>query len=130
MIEVVAGVIVNSNNKILIGKRKKGKFLEGYWEFPGGKVELRENPKESLKRELREELSIEIAIEDYIGMEAYSYDKIEINLIAYRCSIIKGNINLIDHEEVVWEDVNNLKKYKIAPADLFIVNRLIGNQIE
>ena len=38
MIRVVCGVIYK-NDKILLTRRKKGKSLEGYWEFPGGKVE-------------------------------------------------------------------------------------------
>ena len=53
-VEVVAAIIF-SEKKILIAKRKEGKHLAGFWEFPGGKVEFNETPTESLKRELLEE---------------------------------------------------------------------------
>ena len=38
MKRVAAGIIV-CNNKILIAQRKRGKDLEYFWEFPGGKIE-------------------------------------------------------------------------------------------
>ena len=50
MIAVTAGII-EKNGKILIARRKLGKHLEGFWEFPGGKVEANESPRECLKRE-------------------------------------------------------------------------------
>ncbi len=51
MIEVVAGIIYKED-KILIAKRKAGKHLAGYWEFPGGKIEAGETPETSLVREI------------------------------------------------------------------------------
>jgi 8-oxo-dGTP diphosphatase len=36
---VVSIALINENDQILISKRPKKKFLSGYWEFPGGKVE-------------------------------------------------------------------------------------------
>ena len=50
-------VIITNKSKVLITQRPSGKFMEGFWEFPGGKVELRETPEEALARELKEELN-------------------------------------------------------------------------
>ena len=63
MIQVVAAVIVN-RNRFLIARKKKGKSLEGLWEFPGGKVEPDESMEQSLKRELSEEFQIEIEVKN------------------------------------------------------------------
>lgn len=52
MIQVVCGLILNNNGKILICRRKREKFLEGYWEFPGGKVEEGETPQKTLKKRI------------------------------------------------------------------------------
>ena len=56
---VVAGVLVDGDGRLLLGRRAAGKSFAGYWEFPGGKVEKNETPEGALVRELREELSID-----------------------------------------------------------------------
>lgn len=63
-IHVVAGIIWQQGNppsgkrKFLIAQRPKGKHLEDYWEFPGGKLEPGESPWQALQRELEEEIGI------------------------------------------------------------------------
>ena len=47
MIDVVAAILTKED-RILIAKRKEYKSQGGLWEFPGGKVEPGEKPKESL----------------------------------------------------------------------------------
>ena len=69
IVEVVAAVIERrgpEGSLILIGQRKPGGRHALQWEFPGGKVEPGEEPREALVRELREELSIEARIGDEI----------------------------------------------------------------
>ena len=58
MIQVVAGILLNSDGHFLLAKRPVGKIYEGYWEFPGGKVESNEDGSGALIRELKEELGI------------------------------------------------------------------------
>jgi len=57
---VVSIALINENDQILISKRPKKKFLSGYWEFPGGKVEKNEVPENAIIREVKEELDIDI----------------------------------------------------------------------
>ena len=56
-IEVAAGIIWRGK-RFLASQRLSDKPLEGYWEFPGGKLEAGESPLDALKRELAEELGI------------------------------------------------------------------------
>ena len=53
LIEVAAGIIWRGG-RFLAAQRPTDKPLEGYWEFPGGKLEARETPSEALARELAE----------------------------------------------------------------------------
>ena len=126
MIDVVAAIIINRNNEVMIAKRKTDKKLGGLWEFPGGKMEVGETPEESLKRELKEEMSIDIKVKEYFGENIYNYDDKPIRLIAYICEIVKGDIVLTDHSEYKWIDKSIIKDYNIAPADIFFVEKLIG----
>lgn len=59
MKEVTAAIILK-DNRVLIAQRAPGENLAGKWEFPGGKVEHGETPKECLKREISEELDVDI----------------------------------------------------------------------
>ena len=58
--EVVVGILLNKNGQMLITKRRNNQFMSGYWELPGGKIEVGENKKDSLKRELFEELGVAV----------------------------------------------------------------------
>ena len=57
-ISVVAAIIYNSENKILITKRPAGFHLAGLWEFPGGEVANGETFENALIREIKEETNL------------------------------------------------------------------------
>ena len=84
MIRVVCGIIYK-DEKILLTRRKKGKSLEGYWEFPGGKVEECETDKSALERELNEELGLSVSELNYFSENKHEYETFSIHLIAYKC---------------------------------------------
>ena len=124
IIKVVAAIL-QKEDKILIARKKQGKPLAGYFEFPGGKVEEGETPEESLIRELMEEMNIKIAVKEYIGESIYDYgnDKV-ISLLGYTAEIIDGEIKLSDHDRYEWVTLEQINNYKIAPADIPLINKL------
>lgn len=124
MIEVVAAIL-KKDNKILIARKKQGKSLAGYWEFPGGKIEMEETPEESLKRELMEEMNIKIEVLEYVGESIYDYgNNTVINLKGFVAEIIKGDITLSDHDKYLWVTVEEAKTHKLAPADIPLLEKL------
>jgi len=66
MKEVVAAIIAN-DGRVLIARRDANQNLAGKWEFPGGKLEPGETPKQCLEREIKEELGIVIAVDGFLG---------------------------------------------------------------
>jgi 8-oxo-dGTP diphosphatase len=60
LIEVVVGILFCPNGRLLFARRPAGTAYAGYWEFPGGKVELGETTKQALRRELEEEIGIKV----------------------------------------------------------------------
>ena len=125
MINVVAAVIRNEDNKILIAQRNLKKSQGGLWEFPGGKIESGETREHAIVREIKEEMNIEIEVEKYLAEKVFEYPEKTINLIALKCKIINGKITLNEHEDVKWINKNELTNYNFAPADRFIIEKII-----
>ncbi len=129
MIKVTAAIIVE-NGKVLIAKRKPPGRMPGMWEFPGGKIEDGETPKQCLKRELHEELEIDVVVGDYFATSLHKYDFYTVELMAYRVKIVAGEIKLNDHAEVAWVEADGLGRYEFAPADIPFVDMIRRNEIE
>ena len=127
-IEVVCAVIKNDKGEIFCCKRGPGRALEGYWEFPGGKVETNETNEETIVREIKEELKTVIKPIKYIGVSNYEYNELEkpfsITMYAYECRLIKGELELTEHTEKKWVNIKELISLRFAPADLPIVNMI------
>ena len=60
LVQVAVGVLIRSDDSFLLTSRPEGKAYSGYWEFPGGKLEVGETVAQALKRELQEEIGITI----------------------------------------------------------------------
>lgn len=125
MINVVAAVIKNEEGKILITQRNLKKSQGGLWEFPGGKIEPEETREHAIEREIKEELDIDIKYNKYLAEKVFNYPEKDINLIALECIKEKGDIKLLEHEAYAWVSKDELKTYEFAPADLFIIERLL-----
>ena len=125
MINVVAAVITDENNRILITQRNLKKSQGGLWEFPGGKIENGETREEAIIREIKEELDVNIKADKYIDEKVFNYPEKDINLIAMKCSIISGKILLKEHEDAKWVISSELVNYDFAPADEFIIDSIL-----
>jgi len=130
MIISVSAAIIRNKNRYLIARRSPGKHLEGYWEFPGGKIEQGETAEECLVREIREELGIYIWVESFFGENLFHYDTKSVLLKAFICKRISGEITLIDHDLCEWVTAEKMNEYLIAPADIPFVQQLQGKQYD
>lgn len=127
IIDVTAGII-EKDGRFLIAKRKKGKHLEGKWEFPGGKVEPEEKPEECLCRELREEFCIKTKVGDFLTESIFKYKERKIRLLGYYVKYISGKFQLNDHDEIQWITVDDFYKYDFAEADMPLVEKIVAHK--
>lgn len=121
-IRVVAAVI-HKNGMIFATQRGYGAYKD-YWEFPGGKIEPGETPEAALIREIKEELNTTISIERFLTTVEYDYPEFHLSMDCYWCSILEGNLDLIEHESASWLSNNHLHDVNWLPADLQVIERL------
>lgn len=130
MIDVTAAIIVK-DDKVLAARRGPGKHLEGYWEFPGGKLEPFETPENCLERELSEEFAIRAVVGAFIGESQYDYGSKIVRLLAFEVEHLSGEFKLIDHDELRWLAYDELFSVDWAPADIPLVElycaRIVGD---
>lgn len=128
--KIVTAAIITRRGKYLVAKRKAGGVVGGKWEFPGGKLEENETPKQSLKRELGEELDIKAQIGKVFDEHIHCYKDGKMKIYAYAVSRYTGRIKLIDHDEMRWVAVNELKEMNFIGNDKSIIKKLTqGAQI-
>ncbi len=115
-IPVVTGVI-RRGSTVLVGQRPEGHTLAGQWEFPGGKVELGEQPHQALKRELFEELGIDADIGELKLTWTHSYPDVGILLLFFEVLFWKGEPKSIHHTELKWVTFQELQGLDIPEAN-------------
>lgn len=123
IVEVVAAAIIE-DNKVFMCQRPKGKYLAGYYEFPGGKIEKNETHYEALKREIKEELNTLIDINNLLIKIEYDYPEFHLIMHLYECSVLEGELELMEHSDAKWIDINELNTFNCVPADKEIIEKL------
>ncbi|MFI8597540.1 (deoxy)nucleoside triphosphate pyrophosphohydrolase [Rothia koreensis] len=126
-IEVV-GAILMRGEAVFAARRGPGMTLEGYWEFPGGKINPGETPQSALAREMREELNCEVEVGEFVTTTEHEYDFGIVVLSTYKCTIKGTEPELSEHAEICWVPVSELGGLSWAPADVPAVEIIQGDQ--
>ena len=121
----VVAAVIQKDGKVLIGQRPRSSTYGGRWEFPGGKVESRENTRDALARELWEELAIRAEIGEEFMRYEYQYPgRPPIRLIFYHVSRWEGDPVNQAFAQIVWESPGRLMEYDFLDGDLDLIRRL------
>ncbi len=126
-IEVAAAIIMNQN-QIFATQRGYGTY-KGWWEFPGGKLEEGENPKEALIREIEEELDTKVLVEQLIEVVEYDYPEFHLTMYCYLCKVLSGDLTLKEHDDARWLTKETIDSVKWLPADLDLIKNLKENYL-
>ena len=121
-IEVVAAIIIK-DGEVFATQRGYGEW-QGWWEFPGGKIEPGETPQEALVREIREELDADISIGALLETVEWDYPTFHLTMHCYLCTLLSDSLNLNEHQAAAWLTPQTLFTVKWLPADEELVERL------
>jgi len=129
MKRVVAALILQAD-KILVCQRTRHQVMPLKWEFPGGKIEEGEQPRDALRRELEEELGIEAVIGDEVARIVHEYPgggAIELRFFAVKS--YRGEIENRIFRDVRWLERSELTNLDFLEADLTLVKDLSAGKI-
>ncbi len=133
VIRVVAAVIKAANEQgepMIFATQRGYGGLKGGWEFPGGKIEEGETPKEALKREIMEELDTEIKVGKLIDTIEYDYPTFHLSMDCFWCEIVKGELVLKEHEAARWLTREQLGEVEWLPADVTLIEKVGDEMIQ
>ena len=125
----VSGAIILRTNpethrkEIFATQRGYGDYKDG-WEFPEGKLEPGETPQQCIEREIREELATEVRAERILGVVEYDYPTFHLTMHCILCTIVSGELKLLEHEAARWLTKETLRSVDWLPADLLILDRI------
>lgn len=126
-VRVVAAVICHEN-KAFATARGYGDY-KSQWEFPGGKIEPGESPRQALVREIREELDTEISVGKLLTTVEYEYPNFHLSMDCFLCEIVSGSLTLKEAQEARWLTREQLYDVHWLPADVIVVDELISSHI-
>src|SRR5579862_2915439 len=128
MKRVVAGLIVK-DGKLLVCQRTRHQTMPLKWEFPGGKIENGEQPRDALRRELEEELGILANIGDEVRRIQHEYPNG--GMVELRFFIVRTYQRELENrifKDMQWVDPKDLPKFDFLEADLLLLSELAAGK--
>jgi 8-oxo-dGTP diphosphatase len=120
---IVSAAVVIRAGRVLLTQRKTGTHLAGAWEFPGGKVEPGEDPRDALARELREEIGVAATVGSIVEVTFHRYPTKDVLLLFYEAALAPGSPEpeALDVAAVRWAEAGELRDEVFPPADVAVL---------
>lgn len=124
-VKAVCAVIFDAEGRFFAARRDYG-FLKGYFEFPGGKIEMRETSFQAIEREIDEELSTAVKAIRTLGKVEYDYPDFRLDMEVIECEVISGRLMLHEHihSEERFFGLEEADKAIFCPADCLVIDLL------
>ena len=125
--EVAVGVLINAQGEFLLTSRPVGKVYEGYWEFPGGKLEAGETVEQALRRELQEEIGITIEGAQPWKTEVVDYPHALVRLNFCKVFAWQGDLHMREGQQFAWQRLP-VSVQPVLPGTVPVLNWLAQEQ--
>lgn len=113
----IAIILHPESDAVLVTKRRSGTHVGGYWEFPGGKIEIGESDEDCVKREVIEETGLQVIILGRLPELSYEYVDRTVDLIPFLCSSFIADFQCLESEAGAWAPLNALDNYDFPAAN-------------
>ncbi len=123
-VHVAVGVILDTDGRVLVAKRHLHSHQGGFWEFPGGKVEVGESVQRALAREIKEELGLEVLAASPYKKITHHYEDKSVLLDVYFVSSYSGEASGLEGQEVKWQTLDTLSEADFPAANAKIIQML------
>ena len=120
-------MFADGGRRLLIAQRQKGKHLQDYWEFPGGKRETGETAWQALQRELDEEIRIWPTRGKPFMRVYHRYPDRNILLDCWVVEAWRGEVTPGEQQSLRWIDLERIDDYRYPPADIPIIEAIKSN---
>jgi len=117
MLNVCLAVIRGPNGQYLAARHARGSRHEGFWEFPGGKLQPGESPEECIIREIHEELAVEIRVLKKLGVFEYPDNTPSLRIHGFLCELVDGEPKALEHDLLLWLPASNLLELNWLEVD-------------
>ena len=125
---MVAAAVLIEHGRVLLTQRKTGTHLAGAWEFPGGKVEDGEDPREALRRELREEVGIDARVGEIVDVTFHRYDDADKAVLLLFFAATRETRSpeprAVDVAATRWAAREELRDEDFPPADVAMLGKV------
>ena len=114
---IAAGVICRDDDCVLITRRNPKGLLGGLWEFPGGKIQAAETPREACIREILEEVNLNVTVEKHIARIRHAYTHFKIVMDVFWCQYQSGTVHLRGPVDFRWVRLEEIDDYPFPGAN-------------
>lgn len=126
----VVAALIFDHDRILVCQRTRHQTMPLKWEFPGGKIEEGEQPRDALHRELNEELGIDATIGEEVAHIRHEYrNGAAVELRFYAVREHQGKIENRIFKDMRWAVRSDLPSFDFLEADLQLVKELAAGKI-
>jgi len=129
-VKQVVAALIFKHEQILVCQRTRHQTMPLKWEFPGGKIEEGEQPRDALRRELNEELGIDATIGEEVARIRHEYKNgSAVELRFYAVREYKGELENRIFKDMRWAIRSELLSLDFLEADLQLVRELAEGRI-